>query len=346
MARWTAGPDTALIAALVEAQTATEASVAWHYCPFRSSPALLWRNEHPGVRFAAAISLLAAATRLEDHLQDGDPLPLPRFAARRLARRWATQARETAKTLGFDTRPLHEQIAAQRWREAQVNQSLSYYSEPTAFCFGEVFAHTAQLSQRPENLEPLRRVGRAFGQHVYLLDAVEDFVQDQKRGRFNPLLKYGSIEAASQAAEDQLTQAQHDLEYHLQQLTMPRPEWIQPVLGESLRCIGRQRLQCGSRVSACRGGSSKAATSHDKAATVAEQKRIALTWNSTLAGMFTGLFCGGSCGICCISCCVSCRKGSDKSSQGCQGCGEGCGKANAQCGNDCSQGCKQGCQCH
>jgi hypothetical protein len=247
LARFAAGPDTALLAALYEAQIGQASAATVHYCPLRVAPARLWRGGHRGCRFAAAISLLAASARLEDHLRDGDPLPVPRFIARRLARRWASEARESAAAVGFDTRPLQEQIADQREREGQPGQPPTYYAEPTALCFGEVFAHTARLSGRPENVEPLRQAGHAFGQQVYLLDAAADYVEDLRRGRFNPFAHVGGSRAAvRQQAQMLVNEAQEALERHLERATMPRPGWVRPVLVDALRHVGRCRLGCST----------------------------------------------------------------------------------------------------
>jgi hypothetical protein len=296
LARFAAGPDTAILAALYEAQTEVAAPASAHHCPLRAGPARLWHGDHLGTRFAVAVSLLAVSARLEDHLQDGDSLPVPRFIARRLTRRWAVKAQESAAALGFDIRPLQQQIATQRHRERQPNQPPDYYAEPTAFCFGEAFAHTARLSQRPENIAPLRQVGRAFGQQVYLLDAVEDLAVDQRRRRFNPLTACGTPGTAYQIAEQWLKQAQQTMEVHLAAVTMPRPEWVRPVLGDSLRQIARQRLRCVTSCSRADSCASAKKTSSDKEP---QEKIRRLYLSCCMVGTICGLINGGILGHAC-----------------------------------------------
>ena len=315
LARLAAGPDTALLAALCQAQTDMAAPTALHYCPFRAGPAFLWRGaDHAGTRFAAAVSLLAAAARLEDHVRDGDSLPVPRFLASRLARRWATAAQQAAAALDFDTRPLRRQIASQRRRERQRDRPVAFYADPTAFCFGEVFAHTARLSGRPENVEPLRRVGSAFGRQVYLLDAVADLAEDRRLGRFNPL----PADAAGAAAW--LAEAQHSLESHLARVTLPQPEWVRPVLVDSLRDIGRQRLRCNLPCAAAAAEPTPPPDDRQAEDRQAERRRRLVTFWATVCGTVAGLALGGGCGFCCDNCHRQC----DKSGPNCRGCDCNC----------------------
>jgi len=347
LARFAAGPDTALLAALYEAQTEVPAPASLHYCPLRRGPARLWQRTHPGTRFAAAVSLLAASARLEDHLRDGDPLPVPRLVARRLARRWAVAAQEAAAASEFDIRPLRRQIASQRRRENRPGQPPAYYAEPTAFCFGEAFAHTARLSRRPNNIAPMRQTGFAFGEQVFLLDAVEDLAEDRRRGRFNPLAEHGTPEAAYQAAEEWFEQAQQAMEFHLAQVTMPRPEWVRPILGDSLRQIGQQRLRCASSCS--RGDtcvSAKKPQANEEPQN--EGRRRFINFCMTAVGTALGLICGGSSGSLCGDCGQRAGRQSSAGGPGCccedcqRCCSEKCcaPSCNKCCGDCCGKCCK------
>ena len=60
-------------------------------------------------------------------------------------------------------------------------------TEPTETSVAEAFAHTAVLAGRPANQQALREVGQLFGRVAHLLDAVEDYRDDQAHGKWNPL---------------------------------------------------------------------------------------------------------------------------------------------------------------
>jgi len=303
LARFAAGPDTALLAALYQSQSEASAPAFLHHCPFRARATRLWRKNHLGTRFAATVSLLAAAARLQDHLLDGDPLPVPRWLARRLARQWAAAAQETADRLGFDTRPLQQRIDTQRQREAQPGQPFAHYAEPTAFCFGEAFAHTAQLSRRPENSEPLRQAGVAFGQQVYLLDAAADFAADLRHWRFNPLQAHGATTAtAGQTARRLAADAQQTLELHLARVVMPQPAWVWPILVDGLRQIGQQRLACGPTCVSAEPPSPAAQPEEPAESPAPSRRKHRVTLKAVMLGAGSGLTCGGCCGFC-FGCC-------------------------------------------
>ncbi len=51
----------------------------------------------------------------------------------------------------------------------------------------------------------LRQIGTALGSFIYLMDAYEDFDEDKKRGRYNPLKKLHEQEAYETRMEDILT---------------------------------------------------------------------------------------------------------------------------------------------
>lgn len=69
----------------------------------------------------------------------------------------------------------------------RARATLDELTTPTQLCASELFAHTAVLADRPENVFPLREAGRQFGRIAHLADAIEDFDDDRARGRFNPL---------------------------------------------------------------------------------------------------------------------------------------------------------------
>ena len=65
-------------------------------------------------------------------------------------------------------------------------------TEPAETAVAGVFAHTAVLAGRPDNVEPLRHAGRAFGRIAHLVDAVQDLDADRRSGTWNPLSATGA----------------------------------------------------------------------------------------------------------------------------------------------------------
>ena len=184
--------DGLVVSALVEAQSAAapgrrEAG----RCPLRGMrKADVAVGE--SVRLAAVVSLVLAAARVRDHVDDGDGVFASagvRPAARRIADRWERQGAGVGTALGFDTAVLTDAIGRQSVLEAAAapGSSLLAVTEPTETSVGAAFAHTAVLAGRPGNVEPLREVGQLFGRVAHLLDAVEDLHDDRVHGKWNPV---------------------------------------------------------------------------------------------------------------------------------------------------------------
>lgn len=184
--------DGLVISALVEAQsTAPPGRREAGRCPLRG----LRRADiavGESVRLAALVSLVLAAARVHDHVDDGDGVFAAagvRPAARRLADRWVRQSTDVGAVLGFDTAVLVDAFGRQASLEAAATpgSSLLAVTEPTETSVAAAFGHTAVLAGRPANQQPLHEVGRLFGRVAHLLDAVEDLHDDHARGKWNPL---------------------------------------------------------------------------------------------------------------------------------------------------------------
>jgi hypothetical protein len=184
--------DGLVVSALVEAQsTATPGRREAGRCPLRGMrKADVAVGE--SVRLAAVVSLVLAAARVRDHVDDGDGVFAAagvRPAARRIADRWARQGTDVGTALGFDTAVLMDAIGRQAALEAAAapGSSLLAVTEPTETSVAAAFGHTAVLAGRPANVEALREVGQLFGRVAHLLDAVEDLHDDRVHGKWNPL---------------------------------------------------------------------------------------------------------------------------------------------------------------
>jgi hypothetical protein len=201
--------DGVLISALVEAQisSAPQRRKAGP-CPLRGMrTATIVRGE--AARLAATVSLLLAASKLDDHVADRDGLFARRpvaAGARAVARSWATRAGHSSHELGLDAGLLLDAVAGQKHVEATAVTLLDA-TTPAEIATAAAFAHTAVLAGRPENAEPLAEAGRMFGRIAHLLDAMEDLETDRRAGKWNPLTATGTSVATARG----LAQSAHQI---------------------------------------------------------------------------------------------------------------------------------------
>lgn len=199
--------DGLVIGVLVEAQTAAQPGR-------RTAGRCLLRGMRKAdvaigdpVRLAAAVSLVLAAARTRDHVDDRDGVigaAGVRSTARRIAERWVLQGADTGRSLGFDTAVLVDAMDRQGELEAaaRVGSPLLAVTEPTETAVAAAFGHTAVLADRPENVEPLNEIGRLFGRVAHTLDAVEDYADDVARSKWNPLAATGTSMAQARTICD------------------------------------------------------------------------------------------------------------------------------------------------
>jgi len=85
---------------------------------------------------------------------------------------------------------LDEKIASHlaRLSEMESNQALEQSADTCAEVFGELLADVASQGLCGTDARVAREMGQAIGRWIYLIDAADDFCEDKKRGRFNPLL--------------------------------------------------------------------------------------------------------------------------------------------------------------
>lgn len=208
LARTVTNYDGLVISALVEAQTpAAGARRTAGPCPLRgmrTAPVA----QGDGARLAAAVSLVLASAKINDHVADRDGVFGRRGVsgvAQRVAGRWARQGASTGSSIGFDTAVLLDAVAAQPAVESSLGLGGSVLdaTAPTESATAAAFAHTAIVSGIPANSAPLAEAGRMFGRIAHLVDAVEDLEEDRATGAWNPLLATGTtLEEARRLCDD------------------------------------------------------------------------------------------------------------------------------------------------
>ena len=151
-------------------------------------PARVVASTAAAAQLAASVSLLLAAAKVADHVNDGQSPG----ALRPLARRWERAGRRLAGDIGLDARAVLDPVADQARLEAVAGRDLASYTAPTAAATSAAFAHAAALAGQPGARPGLAAAGASFGRLAHVLDAVEDQAGDGKAGRFNPIAASGT----------------------------------------------------------------------------------------------------------------------------------------------------------
>jgi Family of unknown function (DUF5685) len=134
---------------------------------------------------AAALNIALVESKLEDDVTDGEGV-LSKVALRALKNK-RTKARRYLREVGYPVESITRLQHLQSEVESRDRPSLDSLSEPTAQMMTACFVYIAQLAERLEMSPALGDFGAALGRFLYLWDAVDDFEDDRKRGRFNAL---------------------------------------------------------------------------------------------------------------------------------------------------------------
>lgn len=226
------GYDVLLLSVLVEGQSGRVETTTAEPCPLRGfTTATVVASTSGAGRLAAAGALLTGAAGLDDKLQDGD-LPWPtRAPARHAATRLRGAGTALAAGVALDPSAVLAAPAASARAELAESPSLPSLLAPTGEAVASLFAHTALVAARPDNAPALADCGRAFGQLVHLLDAVQDLQADAAAGRFNPLQATGTEADAARRLADALVAEVADA---LARTELEDPALLQVLLGREL----------------------------------------------------------------------------------------------------------------
>ncbi|HYF64269.1 MAG TPA: DUF5685 family protein, partial [Herpetosiphonaceae bacterium] len=245
--RITTNFDAAALSVLYAAQRAEAGEQRSSVCPLRGMRRLdVVAGDDAGARYAAAVSLLMASTRIRDSVSDGDGWVgrVPRLAGL-VARRWDSQAARIAAESGFDPGLIRAQTAAQLEVERIEGADFSVYAAPTEAAAGAAFRHTAILAGQPGNAAALEEIGRMYGRMMLLLDSYADLKEDAAQGRFNALAACpaGEVKRYAQGVFDEAMAA---IRRCWLQLNLPRPGLAETLLLEMLPTIGARTLRVKS----------------------------------------------------------------------------------------------------
>ncbi len=225
--------DAVLLALLADGLTPEAAPPGECRCPVNPMVHRPIATGTPVMRYAAAVQVLLADQWLADRSADAG-----RWArvVRRLFDPTARKAWAQLRELGVDLSSLSRFESVQLRAETIEGDPVAA-AEPTAAALGLVFEKLVELGIAKTLKDPLKRLGRALGQTIYLIDALEDLRKDTQKKRFNPCLVSGepSVTSVHRAAQT-LEQAQAQLEAALAQLPLQRHRpTLQNVLRFGLR---------------------------------------------------------------------------------------------------------------
>lgn len=190
-ARWLINRDSTALALLWGAQTATAPALSLATCcnPWGARRALC--QSGAGMAFAAAVTVAGLETRAAD--QRADERGLRRWGWEGVVRMGGSffeRARRTLAALDFDLGIVTASLAAQTQVERAIVAGETGWqraAEPTASLVGALVAHQARLAGNCGAQPHYARLGAEVGRMVYWLDACEDWVDDRRQVRFNPL---------------------------------------------------------------------------------------------------------------------------------------------------------------
>lgn len=310
--------DAALISVLCEAQNPAPPARVTTHCPLRSQfKAQITAPESDGSRYAAAVALMMAATKIEDHVADGETMlryvPGP---AKHLAGHWSEQGRHAASNLGFDTGRLVTQTARQSEVEAQTGCDFLHYAQPTELAVAAAFEHTAAIAGKAHNAPVLHDMGRMFGRIMFLLDSYADYAEDLAAQKFNALAACFAEAELQPQAERIFNQAYRQLRRGFHQLDLAQPTLARKLLLTQLKQRSHKVLEladCGGTCS-CRLPEPELGPTGGAAQAKAQPGLLepVITWFSRRrrrrdragGGLCATLICCDLCTECC--CCCDC----------------------------------------
>ncbi len=327
--------DAALLSMLAEAQMGQFLERERHLCPIRGrgfQRAEVVTATQPGTAYAASMAVLMAATKVEDHLADGDGWwrYAPGFL-RRWPDRWTKRAQQGMARLGFQTEAITTHTARQEAVERQDSTDFLVYSRPTELAVGAAFRHTAVIAALPANAAPLDQLGQMFGRIMYLLDSYRDYATDIAQHQFNALARCFAQADIQAEAKQIFEQAHAELVAAFTQLILPQPDLARKLLVQQLRRIGQQTLS--GHGSGCVLPSIEPPPDDFYDPTAPKKRRPPRSNGYSGGAWYDDCSCC-SCDGCCCGCC-DCSGGNDGCCCGGDG-NDGC------CGGDDSGGCCSG----
>lgn len=162
------------------------------------------QNQIPDfLAYSASVNILLANIKVHDNMDDDGFMAFAWRAVAWLQKKQFAKARRLLAGSGLKMTYVDMLVKEQFRREHEqlyltdISGACSHYSEMTGLLTGEIFRQAAHAVSRPELAEQLYQIGKAYGEIVYLVDAMMDYEKDMKRGTFNLLHAYATSNEAS-----------------------------------------------------------------------------------------------------------------------------------------------------
>lgn len=143
-------------------------------------------NQPFALQYAATVNVLFAGLKVDDNIKDS-----PFFLWKAL--QWLVnpalkKAEKQLEKWEIDTNFFWEKVKNQHVLEQSNQQlTLAILAKPTAEMTAYVFSKAAHLIDKAKEAEVLYKLGYAYGELIYLLDAYQDFQEDIRKKRFNAI---------------------------------------------------------------------------------------------------------------------------------------------------------------
>ncbi|MCA9523895.1 MAG: hypothetical protein KC609_23160 [Myxococcales bacterium] len=183
--RLMAGYDASLLLLVCDGLAEVAAPRAKVACPIPLAPKrMAIAADWPATEAVAKLQLFLAGQKIEDDRRDRERLRSHlawRAYSREIeaAERWLVAA-------GFDVTEAKALLERQREREADLTADLDALAEGSAELMDRVvvFATATEAASHQ-----IRRFARALGRLLYLIDALDDWADDRRRGSFNAVAR-------------------------------------------------------------------------------------------------------------------------------------------------------------
>lgn len=241
LSRLTTNSDSVIISALCEAQNPSLVETESHYCPFRKQhKAEVITPNSSNTRYAALISTLIAASKIHDHIVDGDSWirHFPRLF-QTITARWKRSVRGIAGELQVHIGQIEAAIYNQSLLEATSQKDFFHYSKGIEAATGIACSQTAVISGMPSNQNALFGLGKMFGRIIYLLDSYQDYYRDLQKHIFNPLAEDTGGRHIQARATQIFHSAYASLKGHFNRLHLVKPALCSTILETNVFTTGQ-----------------------------------------------------------------------------------------------------------
>lgn len=178
-----------ILLSLLTAAQSQEEDIVQRRCPLNPL-AKVNTHKNRASAFAAAIALELFRASQADHWVDSGGKNIMAFAWLKITETRFKKAQSVLQSLGFDDFSIANVSALQTEAEKALSgDALS----PSARASAALFAMTADLANAPQNRPFLAHIGAAYGEYIYLQDALDDFLSDRLHDQYNPINRFSQV---------------------------------------------------------------------------------------------------------------------------------------------------------